>query len=163
MKTRWFSGKFGTTITANANNKEKITDLSLESSGIISGNKWWFGSAYDVLKKVGTFSTSYKVDALTSEATYNTADGEIVLKGSQQINDRNSFSSSVALKSRKMTYDWTRKWQGGSLSSTFLPSDKKLNLVWRDDGATGTWTTQATLPLDDMSNTKISFSHNWVY
>ena len=61
-----------------------------------------------------------------------------------------------------MKYGWTRNWTGGSLESEYTPGDK-LSLAWKDNGANGQWTTKADIPIENQSNTKVSFSRDWNY
>ena len=61
-----------------------------------------------------------------------------------------------------MKYGWVRHWNGGSLESEYTPGDK-LALSWKDNGANGQWTTKADIPLENQSNTKVSFSRDWNY
>jgi hypothetical protein len=39
----------------------------------------------------------------------------------------------------------------------------KVSLEWTDNGSSGSWTTTAEVPLEDRSNTKISFARDWNY
>ncbi len=163
MKTKWFSRKFGTTVHVDADTKKKLSVISAETSGRYGLNKWSVDGSFDVIKRATQLHIANQINSLTGEISYDSAGGDSVLKCTQELNPQNSISASLGLKSISMTYEWCRKWTGGSLTSTFYPSDKKLGLKWRDKGAIGTWTTVATVPIDNAANTKVTFSHDWDY
>jgi hypothetical protein len=77
-----------------------------------------------------------------------------------ELDDINTFKSTVNLNSRAVRYGWLRKWSGGSVESTLYPGDKMV-LDWYDDGRNGVWKTKAEIPLSDPKNTKLSLIREW--
>lgn len=55
----------------------------------------------------------------------------------------------------------TRNLDSGSISADFHPSDNNVIVEWKDQGASGDWTTKAEVPLDNSASTKISVSRKW--
>lgn len=151
----------GATITAAGNSRDALTAVALGSTRVIGKATYVLGMGYDTRKSALSCKVRYSADDLSGEAGYDSATGDVVLKGTQKLNSRNSFSPSISLKSKRMSYEWMRKWHGGFLNTVFRPSEKLLLLNWKDRSVTGDWTTRLLLPIDDMSSAKISFSHDW--
>jgi hypothetical protein len=73
-------------------------------------------------------------------------------------------SPKISLKSGAASYGWTRALTGGSLETTYTPGDDAMvDVTWKDKGMGGSWTTKASIPVDDHSRTKISLSREWDY
>jgi hypothetical protein len=99
----------------------------------------------------------------TAEVGYNTADEDITVAVSHDLDDHNTLHPSYSTKTGHVSYGWTRKWNGGELDATYHPSDKKAELEWTDKGTLGDWKTRAEVPLDDSKNIKVSFNRDWKY
>lgn len=157
----WSIPEYGTTLTVAGNTRELLTAVAVGSTRVVDKATYVIGMGYEARNRALSCKARYSVDDLSGEVSYNSATGDVLLKGTQKLNSRNSFSPSIALKTKKMAYEWTRKWPGGFLNTVLSPSDKQLLLNWRDRSVTGDWTTKLLLPIDNLANSKVSFSHDW--
>ena len=148
-------------MSAVANSRDKLTSLAAATTQVVNKATYALGMGYDVNSNSVSCKARYSADDLSGEISYDTATADIVIKGTQKLNSRNSFSPSIALISKKMTYEWTRKWNGGLLSAVLKPTEKLLFLNWVDRSVTGDWSTKLALPIGNIANSKISFSHDW--
>tara|TARA_B110000090_G_scaffold197541_1_gene235591 strand:+ start:211 stop:864 length:654 start_codon:yes stop_codon:yes gene_type:complete len=160
FNAKW--GKEGLEIACAGNSVDKITEVSASTEQELNGNKWNIGAAYNMLKKTVSGSTDLTVDDTTVTLTYDTCDKDPVLNVDHKLDDNNSVSPTMSLKSGDMSYGWTRKINGGKFGSRLFPGDR-VDLTWEDEGASGVWTTKAEVPLDNAANSKISFSRDWNY
>jgi hypothetical protein len=161
VRALWSIPDYGTTISMAANSREAVTAVALGTTRVVDKATYVLGMGYEVRKRAVSAKARYSADDLSGEASYDSATGEVLLKGTQKLNSRNSFSPSIALKSKSMAYEWTRKWPGGFLNTVIRPSDKQITLNWRDRSVTGDWTTKLLLPMDNLADAKVSFSHAW--
>jgi len=162
VSASWNSDSLGLNINAVADSKDRVTEVGFKKDTTVDNNKLTLSGAYDLLKKKFSASSSFTVDSTTVNVDYNSADKDPVLSVTSSIDSKNEISPSISLKSGDVSYGYTRKWDGGSLASKFFPGDK-VAMEWTDNGSSGTWTTTAEMPLDDRSNTKISFARDWDY
>jgi hypothetical protein len=116
--------------------------------------------SYDVGRGIASVRSLYSVDSSTLEASVDSHNKDISLKYGCAVDRKNTVSSVLSLKSRRVSYEWIHKWVGGCIRSAFHPSES-VSVEWKDHGSTGAWTTKATVPLDNLANTKVSFSHDW--
>jgi len=162
VATKWCSDTLGLSIGADANSKNRVTNVDVSKSLDVKDNKLNVNAAYDILKKKFSSSASYNVESTTVDVKYDNVDKDPVLSVTRSIDSKNEISPSISLKNGDVAYGYTRKWEGGALKSKLFPGDK-VSLEWTDNGANGAWTTSAEVPLADRSNTKISFSRDWNY
>lgn len=161
VRARWSLPEYGSTITAAGSSRDAVTAVAVGTTRVVDKATYVLGVGYDSRRRSLSCKARYGADDLSVEAGYESTTGEVVLKGTQKLNSRNSFSPSIALKSKKMSYEWMRKWHGGFINTIFRPAEREILLHWRDRSVTGDWTTKLTLPVDDVTNAKISFSHEW--
>jgi hypothetical protein len=160
VAAKWVANKVGVTFTANADTRDRLKSVGLSKDfEVQGGSNLNLGGKYCLLNK--KFSTTA---ALTSGTTKVDVDVDSVdrapgFKITKDIDDNHSVSPSINLKTGKMAVGVTRKWNGGSVTGTFHPNDK-VALQWKDNGAAGTWTTTADVPLDG-SKPKVGFAHKW--
>jgi hypothetical protein len=150
-------------VFVEGNSNDKATSVGASSTLDLAGNSVDFKAVYDVATKKVTADVGTKVDDLTVGVNFNTEDQEAVLTLSKPLDASNDISPSVNVNTGEVKVGWLRKWEGGSLKTTFAPNDKEVELVWTDNGVNGAWVTTATVPIENQSATKISFARNWNY
>ena len=158
---KWIN-KNGLTLTGKGNTKDHLTEVGAETSTTMSGHKLNVGAVYDLLSKKLSTTTSMNVDDTVVEVKYDNDAKDPVLEVSHKLDDKNTVTPTISLKTGAMTYGWTRKINGGSLETKLHPGDK-VDLTWEDNGASGVWTTKAEVPLENHAGTKVSFSRDWNY
>lgn len=161
VATVWKNGQ-GLSVSAAGNNKDKVTKIGAETSTTVSGHSLNLAAAYDLLTKKVSTNTRLTVDDTKIQLKYDNADRDPVVEINHKLDDKNTVSPSISLKSGGMTYGWLRKINGGTIGATLHPGDK-VEINWEDNGANGVWKTKAEVPLEDHSATKISFSRDWNY
>lgn len=162
VAANWVSDKAGIAMSALADSKEMLKNVGAKTSSDFNGFNLDIAGDYNLLKKITDVRTKLKKDDTSAEVTYNTDDRDVVLSVNHELDSKNSVHPSISLTSGDVTYGYTRKWEGGSLSSNYHPGDK-AELKWTDEGISGTWTTKAEVPLENTKNTKVSFSRDWKY
>lgn len=162
IAARWVSDKLGFTVSADGDTNDSLTQVGIETTQDFQGNKVNLEGKYDLLNSKISGSANINVDDTSVKVAYDTLDRNPVLSVSHKLDSNNVVEPSVSLKNGAMKYGWTRNWNGGSIESQLTPGDK-LSLTWKDNGASGTWTTKADIPIEDQSKTKISFSRDWNY
>lgn len=126
------------------------------------------------------------VDKTTAEVAYNTADEDLQLSVSHDLDANNTPKGSYSTKTGEVAYGicfdsfdiisqshhickclgWTRKWNGGELDGTYHPGNGgKAVLEWTDKGSKGDWKTRAEVPLanHEIGNSKVSIKREWKY
>lgn len=163
ISSSWFSDAFGLTVGATGNSKDMVTEVSAQKDTIVAGNRFSVSAAYDLIKKVGAGSASVDIDNTLVKVTASSDTLDPVLSVTRSLDSQNDITPAISLKTGKLSYAWKRNWLGGSLLAKLHPSaaDKRLELEWKDEGASGVWTTNAEFPLDDSSKCKISVSRDW--
>jgi len=162
VSSKWNSDSLGLSLGANADTNDRVTHVSFGKDTNINDNKLSLQGAYDLLKKKFSAQSTLNVDQTTVNVKYDSENKDPVLSVTRNIDSKNEISPSVSLKNGDVTYGYTRKWQGGSLKSKLFPGEK-VQLEWTDEGAKGSWTTSAEVPLDNKANTKVSFGRDWNY
>ena len=105
---------------------------------------------------------SVSVTAIT--VSYDTEENDPLLKVNHKLDDKNSVTPKISLKSGAASYGWTRALNGGSVETTYTPGDEAVvDVEWKDKGMGGVWTTKASIPVDDHSKTKLSISREFDY
>lgn len=163
VATKWTSSKLGLTVRAEGSTKDKLKTVGADKSLDVQDYKLKFTAAYDLLKTKLSGSAAVSVDKADVKVCYNTVDQDPVLCVNYAADANHDVSPTISLKSGELSCGVTRKWVGGFLKAKVTPNTKMLNLEWRDDGASGSWTTKADIPLENQANTKISFSRDWNY
>jgi len=160
IATKWSSTKHGFELSAEGNTDDHLTMIGAETTQNWNGNRLTFGAAYDLLSKKLSGSGKINVDDTDVTLRYDNAERDPVLQVHHKLDDKNTVSPSISLKSGEMTYGLTRKLNGGHLDIDFHPGDKVL-LEWTDNGANGVWSTKADIPVGNTAATKVSFSRDW--
>lgn len=162
LAAKWSNDPLGLSVGVNGDTQSKLKNVGVSKSLNFKDSKVYLNAAFDALKKKVSGHGRIAVDSTIVDLTYDTEAEDPVLSIARSIDAHNEVSPSVSLKTGDISYGYTRKWVGGSLSSRLFPGDR-VQMAWRDEGASGTWTTTADVPLADKSATKISFSRDWVY
>jgi hypothetical protein len=161
VAAKWVSDKMGLTLHAEADTKSQLNSIGFEVDSF-SGEDVYIKGSYDLHTKQSKWSAKLKREQTEAQASYNTADENLILAVSYDVDDHNSLKPTYSIKTGHVSYGWTRKWNGGELDTTFHPGDKAV-LEWTDKGHLGDWKTKAEVPLDDAKNIKVSFNRDWKY
>jgi len=137
-----------------------VSDVSVSSNFDINSVSVGVSGDYDVTNNKFTGSTSVTKGDTTFKLDGDSVSVDPKLTITQVVDASNSVAPSISLKSGSLKYGWTRKWDGGSLTSTYTPNDS-IKLDWKDSGVNGQWRTEATIPVDDAKGTKVSISRDW--
>ncbi len=162
VATSWASDSLGLAVNALADSKEMLKKVGASTSRAVGDFNLDLSGKYDMLKKTTDFAGKLSRDDTSAEVTYNTEEKDVVLNVAHNLDDRNSVEPSISLTSGEVTYGYTRKWDGGSLASTYHPGDR-ADFKWTDKGTNGNWVTKASVPLENTKNTKVSFKRDWDY
>jgi hypothetical protein len=162
VATSWASDRAGVAISALADSREMLKRVGASTSRTIGGFTLGLAGKYDMLKRSSEFSTKLSKDETAAEFRYNTEERDVVLSVSHDLDTNNALTPKISLTTGDVTYGWTRKWNGGSLASSYHPGDK-AEFIWVDQGTGGIWRTKAQVPLEDPKKTKVSFTRDWQY
>jgi len=162
VATEWTSSKLGLTLNAEADTEDRLKVVGVSKDVDLDGNKVTLTGKYNLLKKAFFGSAKANVDKGNAKISYDTDKKDPLLEVSYDVDSSNSIAPELSLKSGSIAYGWNRKWSGGSLNSKLFPGDK-VEFTWKDEGASGTWTTKAEVPLEDQSKTKVTFNRDWNY
>eukprot|EP01038_Epipyxis_sp_PR26KG_P008366 gene8366-11320_t len=162
VATKWDSDKYGLSLNAEANTNDKLKSVGFEKDVDFDGNKVTLVGSYNLLKKKLFGSAKVNVDKGSAKLSYDTENQDPSLEVSYDVDSSNSIAPELSLKTGSIAYGWNRKWTGGSLKTKLYPGDK-VAFEWKDDGASGSWTTKAEVPLEDQSKTKVTFNRDWNY
>jgi len=162
VAAKWTSDHFGLSLAADGDNKQRLRNVEVSKTMPLRDNQLSLSAAYDLLLKKISSSANIKADQTSVDLKYDSEDRDPVLSVSRSLDANNEISPSIALRSGEMSYGYKRNWNGGSLAGKLFPGDK-VALEWKDNGAQGTWVTGVEVPLQDRSNTKVSFSREWNY
>lgn len=160
VNAKWSNNKLD--LEAEGNSEDKLTRMSALTHQQLNGNNFDVGAAYDMVKRKITGTGELHVDDTTVSIEYDNSSRDPRLSVSHKLDERNTVEPTISLKNGDMTYGWTRKINGGELSTRLHPGDR-VDLNWEDKGANGIWSTKAEVPLDNTANTKVSFSRDWAY
>lgn len=160
--TKWNSDQYGLSVTANADTESRFKNVGVSKKLDVNGNKVSLNGVYDLIKKTVRGCASVDADVATVKLAFDSESQDPELSVSRNIDDNNSVHPSIRLRSGKMTYGFTRNWEGGSVSGKLHPGDK-VSLTWKDNGAAGSWVTNADVPLGNTKATKVSFTREWAY
>jgi hypothetical protein len=76
------------------------------------------------------------------------------------LNDNDCITPTLSLKSKQLTWGWSRKVKNGLIETTLVPNDHVL-IDWNDKTSDGTWRSQVKIPIKDRSGTSVSLSRKW--
>lgn len=162
VAAKWKSDSLGLTVEADGDTKRRFKTVALSKSLSVKDNKLTIAAAYDILKKKVIGSALVDADATKVQVKYDSETKDPVLSVSRALDEKNEISPSINLRTGETAYGYKRKWHGGSLLTKYFPGDK-VTFDWKDEGASGTWSTVAEVPLSDTTATKVSFSRDWNY
>jgi hypothetical protein len=162
IATRWNSDSLGLTVQANGDSKRKLKTFGVSKSLNIKDNRLSVAGAYDLIKKKISGSASFDADKTRVQLSVDSESRNPELFVSRALDENNEINPAIKLRTGEVSYGYRRKWHGGSLLSRFFPGDK-ATLEWKDNGASGAWTTLAEIPLADATATKVTFSREWEY
>jgi len=158
--TSWSSDKSGLCIGVSGNSKDHVTSATASTSTDIGGNKVNIKGTWDRIKNTIGVTTKTTVDDMTAQVDYDTGDKNAVLSVSYKLDANNVVTPAVSLKDGEMSYRWQRKINGGSVDAKLKPGNT-LDVEWQDQGSNGVWSTKASIPVNNLSGTKVSFSRDW--
>ncbi len=156
----WQSEKLGLAIAASGDNRSTLKSIVVTKDLPLNENRVSLSAAYEVLKKKISGKARLSVPKTVVDLSFDSESQDPTLSVSRAIDDNNEVVPSIALRSGSMSYGFRRRWDGGSLLSTFYPG-KMVSFNWKDEGVSGTWTTSAEVPIGDTKNTKISIAREW--
>lgn len=162
VAAQWTSDKLGLKLGAEGDVQSRLKTVSAVKSVSVNSNKFTLSAAYDILQKKLAATVNAKADATGVNLQYDTVSQNPSLTVSRELDENNEVAPTISLKTGEISYAYKRKWVGGSLLAKVFPGDK-VSVTWKDHGANGAWTTQADVPFDDASKSKVSFSHEWDY
>jgi hypothetical protein len=158
----WNSDSLGVSLEVDGDTKRRLKSVGLSKSLNLKDNKLTVSGVYDVLKRRILGNAVLEADATQVQVKYDSETKDPILSVSRALDMKNEISPSIKLRSGEISYGYKRKWVGGSLFTKYFPGDK-VTIDWKDEGASGTWTTTAEVPLADTTATKVSFSREWNY
>jgi len=162
VAAKWVSDRLGLTVSADADSKDHLTRVGAEKTERIENNDLVLKGSYDVANQKISAAAKVTRDKTSAEASYNTADEDMTITVSHDLDEVNTLHPSYSTKSGKIAYGWTRKWNGGELDANYVHGDKAV-LEWTDKGNRGDWKTKAEVPLEDTKNIKVSINREWKY
>ena len=159
----WAAKSTDLELSASGNSVDQLTDVGFVTKVNLGETKTTLTGNYNLLKK--KLASALKVDYAKTSAqmSYDTVDKDPILKMTQEIDPYNSFSPWLSFKTSNLAYSWTHILSSGqSVKTTMGPLDK-VEIVWKDKGASGVWTTKLDVPLNDPSRAKVSLARDWNY
>jgi len=170
VNAKWVSDKLldgvKTTLHLEGNNRDMLTAVGAEINKNVDGRDVELRGTYNVADQKVRANGKVVMDKTTAEISYNTADEDLQLHLSHDLDSNNSPKGSYSTKTGEVAYGWTRKWNGGELDGTYHPSNGgKAVLEWTDKGARGDWKTRAEVPLqnNEIGQSKVSIKREWKY
>lgn len=153
------SENLGIGLSASGDTDNTLTAAGLSLSRNLDRASFTMCGEYQILRNKCLAMVRAELDDTAVKITYDSKVKDPVVTLTQQLNDIDTVAPSLSLKTGKMAYKWNRQYDTGDVESTYYPGDK-VEVRWSDNSYSGTWTTQATIPLDKPSNCKLSFSRN---
>lgn len=158
----WHSDRLGLVVGASGDSKNTLKSLLVTKDVPLNDNKVTLSAAYDVLKKKISSKGRLTIPKTVVDLSFDTESQDPTLTVAREIDQNNEVIPSIGMRSGFMSYGFRRRWDGGSLLSTFYPG-KKVTLNWKDEGVSGNWITSADVPIGDTKNTKVSITREWNY
>jgi len=160
----WVSSKFGLTVTALIDSKDKVTEFACRKvqSAFLGADETAVGADYLKEDDKLSFYARYARGDTAAEYRLDTKDLDSIVTISQNIDEENVFSPSLSLKSGDLSFGWLKKWSGGSLESK-LKVGEKLSLTLKEDAKSGAWVVKADIPVESGKKTKIGIVREITY
>ena len=114
---------------------------------------------YSILKNKCLSTYSATLDDTTASLTYDSSIKDPVISLTQRLNDVDTVTPTLSLKTGRMMYKWLHRLESGSVESSYYPGDK-VEMTWKDYSDSGAWLTRAIVPLDNPKKCKLTFSRN---
>lgn len=162
VAANWKNDDLGLSVGAEGDLKRKLKSVDISKSLNIQDKKLSLSAVYDVLKQKLSSSASLAVDNTKLKIDVDSEKKDPLVTLSHALDESNELSPSVRVKSGDLSVGYKRSWKGGSILSTFFPGDK-VTFEWKDNGSNGAWTSKASVPLDDLTKTKVTLGHEWTY
>jgi len=162
VDAKWRNKKDDLEISANGDTKDRLREIGIQTKRVIEGKNVELNGQYNLLDKKLGGSAKVNVDDTSVEVSYDNVDKDPRVKVDHKFDSKNTISPAINLKSREMSYGWTRKWEGGSVEAVYHPGDR-VDVNWKDEGSNGVWNTKAEIPVDDVKSSKVTFSRDWNY
>jgi len=162
LDTEWSSAKHGVTAAVKADSKDYLKKVKVSKTQTLpNGFKGTMKVGYNVVKNVFCADASVTNGATTVGVCGDSDSQDPVVSITHNVDENNEVAPSVSLRTGAMSYGFTRRWLGGSAKANLVLNDK-VSVEWKDNGASGAWTTTADVPLNG-DKPRISFSRDWVY
>jgi len=162
LDSEWSSKKHGVTALVRADSQDFLKKVKLtKEQSLPNGLKGSVTGAYCVGKNTfcGTASVSNGATSVTVAGDSDAQDP--VLTVSHKIDENNEVAPSVHVRTGAMNVGFTRRWVGGSAKANLVLNDK-VSVEWKDQGASGVWTTTADFPLNG-DKPRVTFARDWVF
>jgi hypothetical protein len=146
-------------IFAAADTDNFLTDIGFELtvSNTSEKTRVSLDASYDLKNSKLDGSTKIAIGDTAVKVTL-----DHVVKVIHKIDECNIVTPSISLKNGARSLGWKHFFATGSLEAELSP-DESLDLIWKDMGTYGTWTTTASIPVNDHAKSKISVTHDWKY
>ena len=163
MATSWSSDAYGVAVGVIGDSKNMVTHVETQKDHVMGKNRFSIRTGYDLGRKVLSGLISCDIDNTIVDMSCSSDNLDPLLSVTRALDAQNSVTPSITVKTGKLAYAWKRNWTGGSLLTRLHPSgtNKRVELEWRDEGASGVWVTNAEFPLEDSSKARISISRDW--
>ena len=157
--TRWISKERDIEVFAAADTDNFLTDIGFELtvSNTTEKTRVSLDASYDLKNSKLDGSTKIAIGDTAVKVTL-----DHVVKVIHKIDDRNIVTPSISLKNGAKSLGWKHLFATGSVAAELTPAEG-LDLIWKDEGLYGTWTTTASVPMDGHEKSKISVTHDWKY
>jgi len=163
VDSSWRSDKLGLEVSAIANTKDIVKDISFKATRAFGRSAVAVQGNFNPNNNHVLAAAKLSIEQTSGQITYDSGRNEAILSLCHNLDQLNSISPSFNLKTGSTKVVFTRKWDGGVLSSEFTPNEK-VHVTWTDKSISGDWVTKVDIPLhESRKGTKISFSRNWVY
>ena len=85
-------------------------------------------------------------------------DRNAVLRVAHRVDAKNRVTPVLDLKSGHMSYEWERALAGdGNTLTASINPNENVELVWKDSGARGAWTTKVNVPWGNAKGSDVTF------
>lgn len=162
LDAEWQSDKLGLAVAISGDNVNTLKTVAVSKDLPLNDKKVTLSSSYDALKKKISGKARLSIPKTVVDLAFDSDSQDPTLIVSRAIDENNEVIPSIGMRSGSMSYGFRRRWEGGSLLSTFYPG-KKVLFNWKDEGVSGNWITTADVPIGDTKNTKITVTREWKY
>lgn len=161
VEAEWKCNKYGLNLFAKGDN-HRMKNVKAEKEMEFDSKKVLVRAMYDFPKNLWKGGLKYKMDSISVDVECDTETQDPRIELTKAIDDTNEVSPFVNAKSGKLGLGYKRSWAGGSVKSVLSPGEK-VDVEWKDEGATGTWNVKTMFPLEGAAQPTISIGRDWNY